>query len=183
MIATDWPREVLSLWFTELTPQDWFEQKDSTDETIRTRFGPLHRALAHAAPSMLFDDPDTALAAIIVLDQFPRNMFRGQPRAFATDGLALSIARQALERGFDDGVPEQRKHFFFMPFMHSENAADQERCVALFAALPGDTVKYAIEHRDIVARFGRFPHRNRVLGRDTTDAEQAFLTDHEGFGQ
>ena len=111
------------------------------------------------------------------------NMFRDEARAFATDVLAVSIARHALDRGFDEGLTEQRKSFLYMPFMHSENVADQERCVALFSALPGDMVKYAIEHRDIVARFGRFPHRNPVLGRDATVAERAFLAGHKGFGQ
>jgi uncharacterized protein (DUF924 family) len=183
MIDRDWAGKVLSFWFEELTPEDWFERNERTDEAIRMRFGELHAQLATAAPAMRFDDPQTALAAIIVFDQFSRNMFRGEARAFATDVLAVSIARHALERGFDAGLNEQRKSFLFMPFMHSENVADQERCVALFSALPGDMVKYAIEHRDIVARFGRFPHRNQVLGRDSTAAERAFLAEHKGFGQ
>jgi uncharacterized protein (DUF924 family) len=183
MIEADWAKDVLSFWFEELRPQDWFETNDVVDETIRTRFGQLHAALTGTAPSMSFDDPQSALAAVIVLDQFSRNMFRGTPKAFATDSLALFIARHALERDYDAALPEQWRHFFYMPFMHSETAADQEHCVALFAALPGDTVKYAIEHRDIIARFGRFPHRNEVLGRKTTAGEQAFLSEHKGFGQ
>ena len=132
---------------------------------------------------MSFDDPQTALAAIIVFDQFSRNMFRGKPAEFATDSLALFIARHAIEQEYDATVPEQWRHFFYMPFMHSETTADQEHCVALFSALPGDSVKYAIEHRDIIARFGSFPHRNKVLGRTATAAEQAFLAEHKGFGQ
>ena len=183
MIDQDWAGKVLSFWFDELTPNDWFESDERIDETIRTRFGELHSQLAAAAPTMSFDDPQTALAAVIVFDQFPRNMFRGEARAFATDVLAASIARRALDRGFDDSLSEQRKWFLYMPFMHSENVADQERCVALFSSLPGDMVKYAVEHRDIVARFGRFPHRNQMLGRDTTAAERAFLAEHKGFGQ
>jgi uncharacterized protein (DUF924 family) len=183
MIDADWANDVLAFWFEELRPQDWFERSDLIDDTIRARFGQLHSALAEAAPSMTFDDPQTALAAIIVFDQFSRNMFRGEPRAFATDSLALFIARHAIEQGYDATVPEQWRHFFYMPLMHSETAADQEHCVALFAALPGDSVKYAIEHRDIIARFGRFPHRNQILGRKTTNTEQAFLAEHKGFGQ
>jgi uncharacterized protein (DUF924 family) len=183
MIDADWATDVLSFWFEELRPEDWFEMNDAVDETIRTRFSKLHSALTEAAPSMSFDDPNTALAAIIVLDQFSRNMFRGEPKAFATDSLALFIARQAIEREYDAAVPEQWRHFFYMPFMHSETVSDQEHCVALFAALPGDSVKYAIEHRDIIARFGRFPHRNKVLGRTATAAEQMFLAEHKGFGQ
>ena len=183
MIEANWAADVLSFWFEELRPQDWFETNTAVDETIRARFGGLHAALAETAPSMSFDDPRTALAAIIVFDQFSRNMFRGEPRAFATDSLALFIARSAVEREYDAAVSEQWRHFFYMPFMHSETSADQEHCVALFSALPGDMVKYAIEHRDIIARFGRFPHRNQVLGRKTTDSEQAFLSQHKAFGQ
>ena len=167
MIDQDWAGKVLSFWFDELSPRSGTRGSERTDEAIRRA---LRRASfgssTGAAPTMSFDDPQTALAAVIVFDQFPRNMFRGEPKAFATDVLAVSIARHAIERGFDAGLTEQRKSFFYMPFMHSENVADQERCVALFSALPGDMVKYAIEHRDIVARFGRFPHRNQVLGRD-----------------
>jgi uncharacterized protein (DUF924 family) len=183
MIDADWANEVLAFWLEELRPEDWFERSDSLDETIRSRFARLHAALAEAAPAMAFDDPHRALAAIIVFDQFSRNMFRGKPAAFATDSLALFIARQALEREYDAAVPEQWRHFFYMPLMHSETSADQEHCVALFAELPGDSVKYAVEHRDIIARFGRFPHRNEILGRKTTVPEQAFLSEHKGFGQ
>jgi uncharacterized protein (DUF924 family) len=183
LIENNWASEVLSFWFEELTTKDWFERSDATDETIRKRFRALYEALFEAAPSMSFDDPDTALAAVLVFDQFPRNMFRGEARAFATDDLAAAIARKSVEREFDAGMPEQRKVFFYMPLMHSENVADQEHCVSLCSALEGDTVKYAVEHRDIVARFGRFPHRNGVLGRQSTAAEQAFLAGHKGFGQ
>jgi uncharacterized protein (DUF924 family) len=95
----------------------------------------------------------------------------------------VAIAREAVDHGLDADLPEDRKIFLYMPFMHSENVADQERCVSLTSALTGDTVKYAIEHRDIIARFGRFPHRNRALGRESTEAEQLFLADHKGFGQ
>jgi uncharacterized protein (DUF924 family) len=174
---------VLSFWFEELGPDGWFERRDATDETIRERFAGLHQALFQAFPSMSFDDPDSALAAILVFDQFPRNMFRGQARAFATDDVAAAIARKAIAREFDAEQPDERKLFFYMPLMHAENLADQEHCVALFAALEGDLVKHAIEHRDIVARFGRFPHRNRALGRQSTPAENAFLAEHKGFGQ
>ena len=179
----DWANEVLRFWFEELTSNDWFERKDATDAAIRERFGKLHDELTAAAASMTFDRPDEALAAILVFDQFPRNMFRGQPRAFATDDMAAAIARRAVEHGFDMDVAEQRRMFFYMPLMHSENVADQEHCVSLISALPGDLVKYAIEHRDIVARFGRFPHRNGTLGRESTAAEQSFLASHKGFGQ
>jgi uncharacterized protein (DUF924 family) len=180
---TDWPRKVLSFWFEEIGPDGWFEQKDETDALIRQRFGTLYESLFKAAPAMSFDTADEALAAIIVFDQFPRNMFRGQPRAFASDDIAAAIARKAVERGFDSEVAEDRRIFFYMPLMHAENLADQEHCVALTSALTTDHVKYARKHRDIIARFGRFPHRNRALGRETTEAEAAFLAGHKGFGQ
>ena len=183
LIDKDWVPKVLGFWLDEVGPDGWFEQKDETDELIRTRFGVLYEALFSAAPSTSFDSAEEALAAIIVFDQFPRNMFRGQPRAFASDDMAAAIARKAVERGFDGEVAEERRIFFYMPLMHAENLADQEHCVALTSALPSDHVKYAREHRDIIARFGRFPHRNRALGRETTDAEQAFLAGHKGFGQ
>ena len=131
---------------------------------------------------MAFDNPHSALAAIIVFDQFSRNMFRGKPAAVATDSLALFIARHAIERDYDTAVPEQWRHFFYMPLMHSETSADQEHCVALFAAPSGEMVKYAVEHRDVIARFGRFPHRIPLRGRTTTAAEQAFLSEHKGVG-
>jgi uncharacterized protein (DUF924 family) len=112
MIEAKWAADVLSFWFEELRPQDWFERNTAVDETIRARFGSLHAALAETAPSMSFDDPKTALAAIIVFDQFSRNMFRGEPKAFATDSLALFIARSAVEREYDAAVSEQWRHFF-----------------------------------------------------------------------
>lgn len=182
-MGKEWVSEVLRFWFDELGPQGWFEKKGATDEAIRSRFSTLHEALSTTAPSTSFDSPDEALAAILVFDQFSRNMFRGQARAFATDDMAAAIARKAVERGFDMKVTEQRRLFFYMPLMHAENLADQEHCVSLISALPGDTVKYASEHRDIIARFGRFPHRNKALRRESTAAEQSFLAGHKGFGQ
>jgi uncharacterized protein (DUF924 family) len=179
----NWAEDVLRFWFEELTPDDWFEKKDATDEAIGSRFAALHEALKASAASMSFDGPGEALAAVLVFDQFPRNMFRGQARAFATDDMAAAIARKAVERGFDQQVPAQRRLFFYMPLMHAENLADQEHCVSLISALPGDTLKYAKEHRDIIARFGRFPHRNKALGRESTVAEESFLSAHKGFGQ
>jgi uncharacterized protein (DUF924 family) len=183
LIDVGWAEKVLAFWFEETGEDGWFEQKDETDELIRARFGRLYESLFEAAPSMSFDSAEEALAAIIVFDQFPRNMFRGQPRAFASDDIAATLAREAIERGFDSQVPEDWRIFFYMPLMHAENLADQEHCVALTSALPYDHVKYAREHRDIIARFGRFPHRNRALGRDTTETERAFLSEHKGFGQ
>jgi len=173
--------EILTYWFEELSFEDWFRRNDDTDETIRRRFEPTWRAWRENLPAAALLEARAALAAVIVFDQFPRNIFRGTADAFATDALALALARNALACGFDAEVDENRRSFFYMPFMHSETIADQERCVSLFAGTDGE--KHAVEHRDIIARFGRFPHRNRALGRPSTAEEQAFLGGHAGFGQ
>lgn len=184
MTALDWRDSVLDFWFKELTPQDWYSGKPETDALIRERFAPLYARLKQSPPAEAHSEPLTALAAVIVFDQFPRNLFRKQPDAFATDALAVKIARRAVEAGFDRDMPAEQKQFLYMPLMHSEELADQERCVELFRGLGNEEgLKYAIEHRDIIARFGRFPHRNRALGRATTAEEAEFLTGHSGYGQ
>jgi uncharacterized protein (DUF924 family) len=183
MTKKGWQQEILQFWFGELTSDDWFEVRKETDDLIRNRFASLHEELRSAIPAEAFLEPDAALAAVIVFDQFSRNMFRGAADAFATDRLAVAVAANALANKFDERLPPERKHFLYMPFLHSEALDDQKRCVALFEALGGDSVKYAIEHRDIIERFGRFPHRNRALGRETTEEERAFLASHKGFGQ
>lgn len=183
MVIKGWQTEVLRFWFEELTREDWFSSKKTTDDAIRNRFSKLHESLRSAIPSEAFLEPEAALAAVIVFDQFSRNMFRGTAGAFTCDRLALAVAANALASGFDRQLADQQKHILYMPFMHSEALADQHRCVSLFEALGGDSVKYAIEHRDIIERFGRFPHRNRALGRKTTEQERIFLDDHKGFGQ
>lgn len=180
MKATE-SEEILAYWFGELTYEDWFTRNDATDETIRRRFEPTWRTWRENVPAAALLEADAALAAVILFDQFPRNMFRGTADAFATDPLGLALARNALAAGFDGAVEENRRSFFHMPFMHSERLADQERCVELFAGTDGE--KHAVEHRDIIARFGRFPHRNRALGRQSTEDELAFLGGHAGFGQ
>ncbi|MCR4268484.1 DUF924 family protein [Nitratireductor sp. ZSWI3] len=179
-----WQEDVLKFWFGELTPQDWFEPNNATDAAILDRFLPLHERLKQELPQAALSDPRAALAAILVFDQFPRNMFRRQAAAFATDELAMRVASNAVEKGLDEGMTEAERQFLYMPYMHSEVLADQERAVMLFKGLGNeDALKYAIEHRDIVARFGRFPHRNRVLGRTSSEEEQAFLEGHAGYGQ
>lgn len=179
----NWIDETLDFWFKELTPQDWFEVQPKTDEVIRGRFLGLYEKIGGAVPEAALQGPDGARAAIIVYDQFPRNMFRGSARAFATDPMALEISRNAIDKGFDGGLTLPERQFLYMPFMHSEDLADQERSVELFGMVDENTLKFAIEHRDIVARFGRFPHRNRALGRESTQEELEFLGKHEGYGQ
>ncbi len=182
MTGNEWVQDVLRFWFEEVGPQGWFERSDDTDETIKTRFLDLWQKLGTTIPADALLQPEAALAATIALDQFPRNMFRGTARAFVTDPLALAIARNALASGFDVTAPKEWRLFFYLPFMHSESLDDQERCVELLSD-DEEQVRYAIDHRDIIARFGRFPHRNRALGRESSRDEAAFLLEHAGFGQ
>ncbi|UUP18029.1 DUF924 family protein [Nitratireductor thuwali] len=180
-----WVDEVLAFWFEELEPKDWFEGSDALDDTIRTRFGALHERLAGGqVPPEVMEEPRTALAAVIVLDQFSRNIHRRSARAFAADDMALRIARNAVDKKFDDDMTPEERQFLYMPFQHSEISADQEHSVMLFKSLGDEeAIKYAVEHRDIIEKFGRFPHRNRALGRESTREEIAFLEGHVGFGQ
>lgn len=175
---------VLKFWFEELTPQDWFTGDPAVDEAIRSRFLDQCRAMLSASPEDHLGSPREALAAIIVLDQFTRNAFRGQAEAFAGDPVALAICHGALAREYDQSLSVDERKFLLMPLMHSEVSADQELSVKHFADLGDEeSLKYAIDHRDVVARFGRFPHRNRALGRASTEAEVAFFDEHPGYGQ
>jgi len=171
------PQSVLAFW-REAGPDKWFNKDAAFDDAIRTRFLETYEAAAEGRLADWETTAEGALALVIVLDQFPRNMFRGEKRAFAADPLARGVAERALARGFDRAVPERT--FFYLPFMHSEALDDQERCVALYRTLDEDSLKWAVLHADIIRRFGRFPHRNAVLGRSTTPEEQAFL-DGGGF--
>jgi len=172
--------DVLAFW-REAGHDKWFNKDTAFDEAIRARFLDTHEAAAAGLLSVWEATREGALALVIVLDQFPRNLFRGSARAFAADPLALATAKRAIERSFDIATPVEERAFFYLPFEHSENPADQERCCALFRATgDADLVKWADLHADIIRRFGRFPHRNAVLGRPTTAEEQAFL-DSGGF--
>ncbi|WP_187968010.1 DUF924 family protein [Aquibium microcysteis] len=175
---------ILAYWFGELGPSDWFSGRPELDRQIADRFGAVcERALA-ARPEDFLTDPHRALAGIILLDQFPRQVFRGQPRAFSGDPAALLVTHGALRRGWDTALTADERQFLYMPLMHSEVVSDQELCVKLFRDLGNEeALKFAIEHRDIVARFGRFPHRNAALGRESTPEEREFLGTHGGYGQ
>ena len=174
------PADVISFW-REVGPKGWFEKDAAVDEDIRTRFLRLHETAAAGELESWEQNAEGTLALLILLDQFPRNMFRGQARAYATDPLARAIAASAIVHGFDAQVMPDMRGFFYLPFEHSEDMADQERSVALCKASgDAEALKWAEVHADIIRRFGRFPHRNPVLGRDTTPEEQAFL-DSGGF--
>jgi uncharacterized protein (DUF924 family) len=172
--------EVVSFW-RAAGPDRWFEKDEDFDRTIRSRFLTTHEAAARGEFAAEEASAEGALAVVILLDQFPRNMFRGTARAFATDPLARAVADRALARGFDQATDKVLRQFFYLPFMHSESLADQDRSLRLYEAYNNpEQLKYAVIHRDIILKFGRFPHRNHVMGRTTTPAEQAFL-DGGGF--
>lgn len=172
--------EVTTFW-RAAGPPNWFRRDAAFDREIEARFRASHEAAVAGRRGDWEATPEGALALLLLLDQFPRNMFRGSARAFATDPLARRIAERAIARGFDARVASAERVFFHLPFEHSEDLADQERSLAL-ARQSGDSevVKHAQMHADIIRRFGRFPHRNAILGRATTPEEQAFL-DAGGF--
>ncbi len=169
------PIDVIGFW-RDAGPEKWFAKSRKFDERIALRFEPSHFAAARGEHDSWMASPDGSLALLILLDQFPRNLFRDSAHAFATDGKALSIAKHAIGEGFDQAIEPELRPFVYMPLMHSEALVDQETSVALFEALGAKTnLDFAVLHRDIIARFGRFPHRNAALGRTTTREEQGFL--------
>jgi uncharacterized protein (DUF924 family) len=171
--VSDWRREVLAYWFG-LDPKEWWRSEPAVDEQIRERFLQLWSQKRQLPVNAFLDDSLTALAAVILFDQFPRNMFREDAEQFATDHLALAIATGAVDRGFDDQLQEQERGFLYMPFEHSESRADQQRSLQLFTALGDDyLLGFAKKHHDVIERFGRFPHRNAILGRAPRPAEVA----------
>jgi uncharacterized protein (DUF924 family) len=173
------PADILAFW-RAAGRERWYERDDAFDAAVRNRFFELWRQAAAGERSWETTD-DGALALVIVLDQLPRNMFRGDIRTYSSDRLAREVASRAIVRGADMGVEPALLEFLYMPLMHSEDLADQLRCVELFRkAGNADNLKYAEDHAEIIRRFGRFPHRNPILGRPTTPEEQAFL-DGGGF--
>lgn len=171
---------IIAFW-REAGPEKWFNKDEAFDAAIRGHFLETHLAAAAGKLSDWEATPEGAYALLLLLDQFPRNLFRGSAQAFATDAQALDVAERAIAKGFDKRFEGPERRFFYLPHMHSEKLADQERCIALCEeANDPEGVKFAIIHRDIIRDFGRFPHRNPVLGRETTPQEQAFL-DSGGF--
>jgi uncharacterized protein (DUF924 family) len=170
--------EILDFWFKETAPKRWFVADPDFDAAIRARFEESWRAGREGAFQSWRESKDGSLALVILFDQFPRNMFRGRAEAFATDAMARAVAREAVARGFDLEVPEGVRSFFYLPFAHSEDIADQEHCVRLTRERLGEThfsYPYALKHRDAISRFGRFPARNAALQRPNTPEEEMFL--------
>ena len=168
--------DVLEYWYDTLSPEQWWCRDGVVDREITARFAGLYARLANEVPQKWLSSPLGRLAAIITLDQFPRNMFRDDPQAFATDKLALQVARNAIIAGDDQRLTREQRSFLYMPFQHSEDSDVQAESVALFKAL-GDAnqIDFAEKHKVIVDRFGRFPHRNDVLARNSTSEETEFL--------
>jgi uncharacterized protein (DUF924 family) len=172
--------DVVDFW-RRAGPARWFAKDEAFDAEFRDRFLDAHQRAVRRELDDWADSAEGALALVILLDQFPRNCFRGSAEMFASDALASGVADRAITSGFDRAVDADLRVFFYLPFEHSEDIADQQRAVALCRELGNaDYLKYAELHRDVITRFGRFPHRNAVLGRDTTPEEQAFL-DAGGF--
>ncbi|HET9459995.1 MAG TPA: DUF924 family protein [Sphingomicrobium sp.] len=163
--AGDWRGEVLRYWFG-LKPEQWWRADPTVDDEVRARFLDLWKQKRQLPPESFLGDALAALAAVILFDQFPRNMFRGHADQFSTDTLALAVAKGAVERGFDEKLDKAERPFLYMPFQHSESLDDQQRSLALYTRLGDDfLLGYARKHHDVIARFGRFPHRNAMLGR------------------
>lgn len=173
------PAEVVGFW-REAGPERWFAKDDAFDREIEARFLAAHMAAARRESDDWRATAEGALALLLLLDQFPRNLFRGTAHAFATDPLARRFAVEAIAAGHDRAVETALRKFFYLPFEHQESLADQDLAVELMAYDP-ETQRWAVEHRDIIRRFGRFPHRNPALGRDTAPDEAAFL-ESGGFG-
>lgn len=174
-VEPTWVDGVLRFWFEDLSEVDWFNKSDDVDAQIRNRFRALHEGLVTKGA----DDVSTRralLAAVIVFDQFSRNMFRGDPRAYAADPIARRLTMRAIKQGFDKTLTRQQRLFLYLPFQHSEDAADQRLSVNLIKALGHEEwAKDAVEHKEIIDRFGRFPHRNAALDRQSTPEEIEFL--------
>ena len=169
-------RAVLDFWLLQIGPKKWFSRDDDLDDEIRIKFLALHTKAAAGALKSWRETAQGCLGEIILLDQFSRNLYRDDPRAFVSDSQAREILALALGRGFDTGMSAVEKRFLYMPLQHSENAADQERSVELFRTLEDDkTFEYTLRHQEIIARFGRFPHRNAALSRESSAEEIAFL--------
>ncbi|WP_293036689.1 DUF924 family protein [Moorena sp. SIO1F2] len=185
--ALDQSNEILNFWFGKPDEPDygksrkvWFTKNPDFDQEMRSRFLDIYQQAAAGELDNWQTSPYSCLALIILFDQFPRNMFRGQPQAFATDSKALSTAQYAVDRGFDKELLPVQRWFIYLPFEHSENLEHQRYCVELFSTLKDDpdsasTINYAYRHLEVIERFGRFPHRNKILGRVNTPEEEEFI--------
>ena len=176
------PTDILTFWFDELTPKQHFVSDEAVDEMIISRFSTVHGQAANSELAHWRETPEGRLAEIIILDQFSRNMFRGNARSWLQDPLALELARAAVANGDDMRIDQSRRSFMYMPFMHSESAQAHEEAIVLFESLgKDDTLKYELLHKDVIDTYGRYPYRNEILGRVSTPAELEYLKTNKGF--
>lgn len=180
----DTKQEVLRFWFEESVPAQWFQKNEAFDAEVRARFLCTYDMVTKDLCHEWSRDPEGILALCLILDQFPRNMFRGTAKAFETDDKAILVAKDALHKGFDIVLPPIKRRFVYLPFEHSEKLSDQVKSVALFETMKeADPLayEYAQKHYEVIKTFGRFPHRNEILGRDSTDEEIVYLEKFGGF--
>ena len=180
----DTKHEIIHFWFEELEPQLWFQSTPQIDEDIAERFGVTLEMADDGLCNAWSVDAEGCLALVVLMDQFPRHIHRGTSKAFATDERALLVAKQALHKGFHQVMEPVKRGFLYLPFQHSENLQDQERSVELYTAMKDDNPAghmYALRHHEPIDKFGRFPHRNEILGRESTEDEVEFLKTHGGF--
>ena len=179
------PEDILAFWLDEVGSAGWYKQDDALDARIREQFGEAWEGLTEGRFGLWLTYPSGVLAYIILADQFPRNMFRGDGRSFASDRIAVAAAKQAIHRGWDMKIDEPARQFFYLPLMHSENLCDQDRCVRLMKERMPDAgdgnLLHAQVHREVIREFGRFPYRNEALGRKSTEAEKTYLS-QGGYG-
>ncbi len=173
-------QEILGFWFSPRVNKHWFSSTPALDVEIQNRFEGIWYRAAAGALDVWAETPEGALALVVVLDQFPLNMYRGKPASFSTEQKAVAVAKQAVAEGFHTGLPEERRLFLFMPLMHSENLDDQDLSVRLFREAGLDS-RWPEHHREIIRRFGRFPHRNAILGRESTPEELDYLASDGAF--
>ncbi len=170
------PEDIVRFWFSDTVRPKWFDSDPGFDSTLKERFEGILHGAKHGALRDWTQSAHGTLALIILLDQIPRNIYRGSPLSFATDDQALALSAAAVEKGFDLELSSEERQFLYLPFMHSESLQHQEQGVQLYSALGMDEpLRFMLLHRDAIARFGRFPHRNAILGRPSTEEEQTFL--------
>lgn len=175
-------KDIVDFWFAPQARDFWFRSTDEMDNTIRARFESVWQDARDKRLLAWKESAQGCLALAIILDQFPLNMFRNRPESFSTEAAAREVSRYAIERGFEQGMSNEEKTFLFLPFMHSENLKDQDESVALFEqAGMTDNLRWAYHHREIVRKFGRFPHRNQILGRENSTEEEVYLASKEAF--
>jgi uncharacterized protein (DUF924 family) len=176
------PDDILSFWYSPQMQPHWFASTPQIDAMLRENYAALWQDALQNKLDDWMDSPQGALALVIILDQFPLNMFRGLPQSFASEAKAIAVAKHAISKGYDRFIDTSQLAFLYMPLMHSEDLADQDRAVRLYAAAGLDNnLQFAQHHRAIVARFGRFPHRNAILGRASTAAERDYLNSNDAF--